>query len=100
MFKLLKNKRAQNTAEYAILIGVVVAAAVAMQTYVKRGIQGQVKDKVDGLGTQYEPYYLSSNFNNTNNATDTENTALGGGVARTSNQATTRAGTQTYGAAQ
>jgi len=63
------NKKGQNTAEYAILIALVVAAAVAMQTYVKRGIQGRVRDEVfdmanqtSALGStkQYEPDYLGS----------------------------------------
>ena len=78
MFKRLKkNKKAQNTAEYAILIALVVAAAIAMQTYVQRSLQARVRgaadylqtqaadvDGIQALGTerQYEPYYLSSNY--------------------------------------
>ena len=100
MLKLLKNKRAQNTAEYAILIAVVVGAAIAMQVYVKRGIQGKVKEKVDEVGTQYEPYYLSTDFRNTDQSTDKEDTALGGGVARTTARTTGRIGTQTQSGAQ
>lgn len=42
-------KKAQNTAEYAILIALVVGAAIGMQTYVKRGLQGRVKDSSRGL---------------------------------------------------
>jgi Flp pilus assembly pilin Flp len=78
--KLLKNKRAQNTAEYAILISLVVAGVIAMQTYAQRALQGKVRDasallsdvgsdfsvKAGGetlAGTeQYEPYYLDSNY--------------------------------------
>ncbi len=40
-------KKAQNTAEYAILIALVVAAAIGMQNYVKRGWQGRVADTSD-----------------------------------------------------
>ena len=43
----LFSKRAQTTAEYAILIGLVVGALVAIQTYVKRGVQGRFKDASD-----------------------------------------------------
>lgn len=39
-----KGKRAQSTAEYAILIGVVVAAILAMQAFVRRSIMGKVKE--------------------------------------------------------
>ncbi len=41
------GKKGQNTAEYAILIGLVIAGALAMQTYVKRGMQGRVHDASD-----------------------------------------------------
>ena len=71
MFKtLLKNKKAQNTAEYALLIALVVAGVIAMQTYAQRALQARVRDaslyltnQTSTLGTtnQYEPYYLSSN---------------------------------------
>ena len=76
--KIRKNKKAQNTAEYAILISLVVAAIIAMQVYVQRGLQGRIRDAVKGylvdqtnpqgvvgLGrtAQYEPYYLSSSYN-------------------------------------
>jgi hypothetical protein len=82
MFCKLNRKRAQTTAEYAILIAVVVGALIGMQIYVRRGLQGRIADTVDtpagysvnvvgggvGLnalsfnfdGKQYEPYYLQS----------------------------------------
>jgi hypothetical protein len=87
MFKF--NKKGQNTAEYAILIALVVAAAVAMQTYVKRGMQGGIKfgvdklKKADGRTGQYEPYYLESSYDVTQSAyKDTEETKEGGEVIR------------------
>lgn len=43
---LFKGK-GQSTAEYAILIGLVVAVAIAMQTYIKRGMQGRFHDASD-----------------------------------------------------
>ena len=73
--KLTKNKKAQNTAEYAILISLVVAGIIAMQTYAQRALQARVRDAgihlsdsgingVNGFefdGTdQYEPYYLET----------------------------------------
>ncbi len=45
MFKL--SKKAQSTAEYAILIAIVVGALVGMQIYVRRGLQGRIADVVD-----------------------------------------------------
>lgn len=92
MLRLLRSKKAQSVAEYVIVLGLVVGAVVAMQTYVKRGLQGRIKDVVDktddnGTGVfttaQYEPYYTDSNFDvdRGNNESETMNT--GGDVART-----------------
>ena len=70
--KLIKNKKAQNTAEYAILISLVVAGIIAMQTYAQRALQARVRDasvflksQTSGLGNtlQYEPYYLTTQYN-------------------------------------
>jgi Flp pilus assembly pilin Flp len=47
MWRLFRNRKAQSTAEYAVLIALVVAAVVGMQTYVKRGVQARVKDASD-----------------------------------------------------
>lgn len=41
---LIKLKKAQATAEYAILFSLVVAAAMGVQSYVKRALQARVHD--------------------------------------------------------
>ena len=41
---LIKFKKAQSTAEYAILFSLVVGAALAMQVYIKRSIQAKMHD--------------------------------------------------------
>lgn len=85
------NKRAQSTAEYALVIAIVIGAAIAMQVYVRRGLQGGVKfvtDKLkkDDLGTstgQYEPYYTRTHT--TSGQTQmwsSEETKAGGEVVR------------------
>lgn len=69
--KLIRNRKAQQTAEYALLISLVVAAVIAMQTYAQRTIQARIRDasqyltaQTSGLGVtnQYEPYYLQSDY--------------------------------------
>jgi uncharacterized protein (UPF0333 family) len=79
--KLMKNKKAQNTAEYAILISLVVAGIIAMQTYAQRALQARVRDagqylktQSAALGTtvQYEPYYLTTNYTVTRNEEETQ----------------------------
>jgi len=79
--KLMKNKKAQNTAEYAILISLVVAGIIAMQTYAQRALQARVRDagqyleaQTATLGTtvQYEPYYLTTNYTVVRNEDETQ----------------------------
>ncbi|MDP8260903.1 MAG: hypothetical protein P9M01_00985 [Candidatus Kappaea frigidicola] len=102
---LIKLKQAQSTAEYAILISVIVGAALAMQVYIKRSLQAKMHDAgialtdVSGdltgegviLGTtkQYEPYYAEQRLSSADRDTSIENSATtsdGGVLARTSEQ--------------
>jgi uncharacterized protein (UPF0333 family) len=86
---LIKNKKAQNTLEYAILISLVVAGIVAMQTYAQRALQARVYDAATymtndtsgngitlGTTNQYEPYYLDSSYDVTSDGSETR--GLGG----------------------
>ena len=65
----MKKNKGQTLIEYSILIMILLAVFVAMNTYVKRGIQGRWKSSVDGMGDQYDPktanslvtYYVTSN---------------------------------------
>jgi uncharacterized protein (UPF0333 family) len=50
--KLKEN--GQSASEYALLIALVLAVFVGMQTYVKRGIQAAIKENVDEFGIQQE----------------------------------------------
>ena len=54
MFRYL-NKRGQSTLEYGVVIAVIVAGLIAMQTYVKRGFQGRLRQASDDLGEQFSP---------------------------------------------
>ena len=101
------NRKGQNIAEYSILIALVIAAAVAMQVYVKRGLQGKVADAVDHAPNlairqddlsvdvnfktpQYEPYYLRSTGEVESSRNASENMTANALVNRVSNEATTR----------
>lgn len=122
MLKLNKKIKmiGQSTAEYAILIGVVVAAAVGMQTYIKRGVQARVHDEavvyydtafrnnndwddirtdlssqitVSGITAgQYEPESLSSkSTQQTVSDTQKSHYGAGGTVSRESDRTTQQA---------
>ena len=107
----------QTTAEYAVVLGVVIAAIVGMQIYVKRGMNARLKDASDSsmsamwanlgkTGTpapndqQYEPYYTSSDYNATQSAAHKEKVSTGGVVTRSDiSETTTRTGSQSVSAA-
>jgi len=50
---MLHSRKAQSTLEYAIITAVVVASLLAMQIYVKRGLQGRMRSSTDSIGEQY-----------------------------------------------
>ena len=111
-----RASRGQTTAEYAIVIGVVAAALIGMQIYLKRGMNARLKmisdHEVGSVWTafgktatpvpqQYEPYYASSAFTSTQDASHADHTAQGNVVTRTGvSETTTRSGSQQTGAAQ
>lgn len=51
---MLSNKKAQSTLEYAVVIAVVVGALIAIQIYMKRGVQGKLRESADQVGEQFE----------------------------------------------
>jgi hypothetical protein len=92
------DRKGQNIAEYSILIALVIAAAVAMNTYVKRNLQAKVHDAVNyagpeikGVGgndlkfsgAQFEPDYVSSTTNQTSTKNALEKAGAGGEISRT-----------------
>lgn len=82
MWRRLYNRKGQSTGEYALVFAIILGAIIAMQTYVRRGVQGRVKSGTDymaratgeqmgvdgtafdaqGIVTQYDPYYYKSDY--------------------------------------
>lgn len=105
MRRTKRISRGQSTAEYAIVIALVLGAAIAMQTFVRRTIQGRVADGASsmplinisqplggtvnrpaalaGNNTLFEPGYASSISNANTNVVG--NAALAGTKGSTSN---------------
>lgn len=86
---MLNHNKAQHLAEYALIFSLILAALIAMQTYVKRGLQGRYRDAADhvvsalraatgdsGLDGQYEPYYAESEFTIITGTPDSPNTVV------------------------
>lgn len=92
---MLGKRKGQSTVEYALIVGVIVASLVAMQTYVKRGLQARYRDGVSflasetselGTTNQYEPYYVDSSYDASQERNVDENVAQRGQTTRTINQ--------------
>ena len=61
MFNYLNKrwKRGQSTLEYAVLIIIIIGALLSIQVYIKRCVQGRLKQASDDIGDQFS-------FGNTN----------------------------------
>jgi len=103
----LVSRKGQQLAEYALVFSLVLAALITMQTYVRRGLQGRVRDAANGMSaaiiavsesgsvSQYEPYYIQSDIDTDTQSVKVEQTELGGSERTTVNSTTTRQGTRT-----
>ena len=62
MFKHSHNRaKAQSLVEFAVLLILVIAVFLGMNSYIKRGIQGRWKSAIDDFGDQYDPKQTNSN---------------------------------------
>ena len=48
------SRKAQSTLEDALSTAVVIGALIAVQVYVKRGMEGRLRSSADDIGTQYD----------------------------------------------
>ena len=91
----LFGKRGQSTLEYAVLIVVIIAALVAMQVYLKRGIQGRTRESADQIGEQFSPGWTTSNRVTTTYASTTDTTTPYSSTTEIVNQWQNRTGYET-----
>ena len=85
-FFMLKVRRGQSLLEYAILMVIIIAALLTLQTYIKRGLQGRLKSSADDIG---EKYSMSSGANYSKVVTTTSNTRerVNGGTTESTQRA-------------
>ncbi len=70
MFKYLRKRNGQSTLETAVLIMIVIGALLSIQVYIKRGVQGRLRQAADDIGDQYS----AGNTNVYKSVTVTSNT--------------------------
>ncbi len=63
-----------------MLIGVVVAALIAIGVYMNRGIQGKLRESTDQIGEQYSAGHTTSEYVIKTEMTQIENMTPGGAV--------------------
>ena len=80
MYRFLKNKKAQSTLEYAILIIIVIGALLTIQIYIKRGVQGRLKQATDDIGAQFSPG--NTNFHKTVSTNSRTEESFASGVTK------------------
>ncbi len=87
--RIRRANRAQIFSEYAITIAMVASVFIAMTVFLKRTLQGRVKDArntmIDMVRTEsnvtipyeYEPYYLQQNADMTRTVNDAKSLSAG-----------------------
>ena len=72
------KRTGQTFQEYVILLALVVTAFIAMQTYMKRGVQGRLRDLATQISAkQYEPTDTTSKTDISRTGSSTEKEHLG-----------------------
>jgi hypothetical protein len=63
--RMIRRNTGQSIVEYAILLGVVIAALLIMQMFIKRAYQGGLKESADKIGTQFSASGTTTSQNRT-----------------------------------
>ena len=69
--------------EYAVIIALITAGLIAMQLYLKRGIQGGLRNQSESLGEQYRPGHTTSVQQKETAVNTTESSSLGLSISET-----------------
>jgi len=78
MFKNFNKKKGQSTLEYAVLIVIIIAALLAMNQYIKRGLQGRLKSATDDIGDQFSPGNTNYSKTTTTGASEAQQFGING----------------------
>lgn len=70
--------KGQSILEYAMIIAVVVAGLLAMNIYMRRGVEGKLRESTDNIGEQYEAGETTSNYVTTQAGSHVTHEVFGG----------------------
>lgn len=74
---MLNNRKAQSILEYALIIAVITSGLIFMQLYLKRSIQGGLRNQSESMGEQYRSGQTVSSQQKEMTVTTKETSALG-----------------------
>lgn len=66
---MFRKKRGQSAIEYALVIVVAIAALLAVNVYMKKGMQGRLKESTDQIGRQWDVANFETYWKTTSSGT-------------------------------
>lgn len=64
-----EHNKGQSLIEYTVVVICMVASLLGMQYYIKRAVQGRLRESADAIGEQYAPRHTSSAITTTHTGT-------------------------------
>ncbi len=94
---MLRRIKGQSILEYAMIIAVVVGALLAIQIYMKRGLQGRLRESSDQIGEQFDANNTQITRTTTHAGTTTQTVKGGETKSETTNETRTETGKDVVG---
>jgi len=86
---MFRRRKGQSALEYAVIIAVVIGALLAMQIYMKRGLENRMRQSGDDVGKQFAAGATEVTRTTNRNSYITETTLMGSTNTETANDITT-----------
>ncbi len=95
---MLRRIKGQSILEYAMIIAVVVGALLAIQIYMKRGLQGRLRESSDQIGEQFDAEKTDISRTTTHTGTTKQVVESGQTTSTTTGEKRTETGKDVVGA--
>ena len=86
------KKRGQSILEYSLIFAAVIVALVAINVYMKRSMQGRLRESSDQIGKQFDPENFGNSWNTqsagTTSTTETREALTGNTTSNTTQSET------------
>jgi len=94
---MVRGRRGQSVLEYAVIIAVVVGALLAINIYMKRGLENRMRQSGDDVGKQFAAGATQITRNTTHNSLIVETTEQAVTTTNTERDASTFQGIESVG---